>query len=376
MTDRLVTSASQLRAGLRSLKGVIERHNTIPILSCVCIKGPKLYATDLYIEVCAKIAASESSLEACVDYFQLWSLVHTFPGDVDLTLETDEGTLHLSFPGGRYRLNCLPVEDWQHMKLGKSVFKAETSNFSLASILRKTRPFISTEETRYYLNGACIHTDGGGTNIVATDGHKLIATEAPYLDGCPTIIIPAKAVRLILDIGEPQRFKVTDDGLRFWFDFGGVTLVGRAIDGSFPDWRRVVPRKPPRAITLDKGEFRRAARRLAMTADKKKAYVSIFQDDDDRILVGSSHEGASYGAEIMASAVISDGEPLQTLSMNISYLLSVFDASGPEDACEIKFQDAVSPLLTETDDTKIVLMPIRTTAVDMKLAEKVKAVAA
>jgi DNA polymerase-3 subunit beta len=358
---------------LNHVQSVVERRNTIPILSNVMIEAAKgrlkLTATDLDIEIVETLAADVlRNGAATAPAHMLYDIVRKLPegAQVQAELLTSEGgRLAVSAGSIRFELACLPKEDFPQMSAGALPFRFRLQTGDLKKLITKTRFAISTEETRFYLNGIYLHAHKEGKRemrAVATDGHRLARYQMELPEGAadmPGIIVPRKTVvelqRLLDDVEGAIEISLSDTKIQFATD--GIELTSKLIDGTFPDYQRVIPTSNDKVLLLDSREFALAVDRVStISADKTRAVkLGIARDKLTLSVInpdsGTATEdvGASYTAN-----------PLE-IGFNARYLL---DITGQIEGKEVRFllSDAGSPTLIEDAEdpgTLYVLMPMR-----------------
>ncbi len=359
---------------LSHVQSVVERRNTIPILSNVMIEAGKgrlkLTATDLDIEIVESIPADVlRNGAATAPAHMLYDIVRKLPEGAQVQAEllaSEGGRLAVSAGSVRFELACLPKEDFPQMAAGALPHKFRLSGEDLKNLIDKTRFAISTEETRFYLNGIYVHAakDGKAQTLraVATDGHRLARYELELPDGAsdiPGVIVPRKTVaelrRLLDDAEGAIDISLSDTKVQFTSD--GVELTSKLIDGTFPDYQRVIPSGNDKALSLDSREFAQAVDRVStISADKTRAVKLNIAKDKLTLSVVNPDSGTAteeLGATYNASPV--------EIGFNARYLL---DITGQIEGKEVRFllSDAGSPTLIEdTEDTRTlyVLMPMR-----------------
>jgi DNA polymerase-3 subunit beta len=263
-------------------------------------------------------------------------------------------------------LACLPQEDFPQMSAGALPHRFRLQASELIGLIEKTRFAISTEETRFYLNGIYLHAAKDGKapclRAVATDGHRLARYELDLPEGAkdiPGVIVPRKTVaelRRLLEDGE-SAVEIGLSDTKVQFTFGGVELTSKLIDGSFPDYQRVIPTANDKALTLDAKDFSQAVDRVStISADKTRAVKLNLDNDRVTLSVVNPESGTAteqLGANYTADAI--------EIGFNARYLL---DITGQIVGKDVRFllADAGSPTLIEdTEDkrTLYVLMPMR-----------------
>lgn len=371
MTGRLETSAGSLLAALRLVKPVIHSRNTIPILSCVAIVGRKVTATDLDTAIEVDFPGKSRNFRAAVAFRQLFSLLAGLPADAEISLThtKDAGTVTLRFDGGAYRLFSLPHDDFPSIAVDDGAKRNEwdVAGANMADAFRKVFPAISTEETRYYLNGVSIMrlpatiAPGGEETacVVATDGHRLIIKALPGfegLDGSP--IIQRDAVAAICAIGNPDKFELFENCQRMTWP--GVRLTSKLIDGKYPDVTRVIPKNATDAITFNRKGGLAAIRRLSAIGSDRSQGISIRQDAEGLVFARKSDGEAAI--ERVSSA---GGIPFQ-VGFNGHYLTDLLNLDRSAEEVSLLVNDPASPAMARFDGLIAVLMPLRE---DMKLSD-------
>jgi DNA polymerase-3 subunit beta len=359
---------------LSHVQSVVERRNTIPILSNVLIdagKGRlKLTATDLDIEIVEAIPADVlRNGSATAPAHMLYDIVRKLPDGAQVQVElmtAEGGRLAVSAGSVRFELACLPKEDFPQMTAGALPHKFRMEVATLRRMIDKTRFAISTEETRFYLNGIYLHAVKSDKTAVlraaATDGHRLAQFELKQPEGAadiPGVIVPRKTItelrRLLDDAEGAIDVSLSDTKIQFISD--GVELTSKLIDGTFPDYQRVIPAANDKALVLDSKEFAQAVDRVStISADKTRAVKLSLSKDKLTLTVVNPDSGTAteeLGATYNSGAL--------EIGFNARYLL---DITGQIEGKEVRFllSDAGSPTLIEdTDDngTLYVLMPMR-----------------
>lgn len=367
-----IERATLLKA-VAQAQSVVERRNTIPILANVLIEaegsGVSFRATDLDIEVVDKAVAHVDRAGATtVSAVMLHEIVRKLPDGalVTLTDEAAQGRLLINAGRSAFNLATLPREDFPVMASSEYV-----SNFSApAPVLRrlfdKAKFAISTEETRYYLNGVYLHTAQGDSGAVlrcvATDGHRLARIDAPLPDGAagmPGVIVPRKTVgelRKLLDDDEAT-IAVSVSETKIRFATPAVTLTSKVIDGTFPDYTRVIPTGNTRRLEVDAGEFAKAVDRVATVSSERSRAVKLSLDEDRLVLSVNAPDSGAAEEEL----VVAYGDERLEIGFNAKYLLEIASQVDRENAVFL-FNSAGDPtLMREGNDMSAVyvVMPMR-----------------
>jgi len=370
---RVVLERSNLLKSLGHVHRVVERRNTIPILSNVLLTTDgaslEMKATDLDLEITeAAPAVVEQAGATTVPAHLLYDIVRKLPEGAEVMLKMEESGQSLSVISGRstFRLQCLPQADFPALTAGQfsHIFRLESS--ALRDLIEKTQFAISTEETRYYLNGIYLHTlesdSGLKLRAVATDGHRLARAEieAPAgSEGMPGVIIPRKTVgelqKLVDDPDVAVTVELSDTKIRF--TIGSVILTSKLIDGTFPDYQRVIPTNNDKELIIDRQSFAAAVDRVSTVSSERGRAVKLSLADGQVTFTVNNPDSGSATEEIPAGY---DAEPLE-IGFNARYLLDVAaQLSGSE--ARFLLADAGSPtLIQDTSDerTLYVLMPMR-----------------
>jgi DNA polymerase-3 subunit beta len=370
---RVILERSNLLKSLNHVHRVVERRNTIPILSNVLLSATKaaleMKATDLDLEVTEATPASvERGGATTVPAHLLYDIVRKLPEGAEVMLRTDDDGNSMSVISGRssFRLQCLPQSDFPELSAGSFSHIFRIPAAELKGLIDKTQFAISTEETRYYLNGIFLHAVESGGKLklrsVATDGHRLARAEveAPAgSEGMPGIIIPRKTVselqKLIDDPDVAITTELSDTKIRF--TIGAVVLTSKLIDGTFPDYQRVIPTGNDKALTIDRESFARAVDRVSTVSSERGRAVKLSIANGQVTLAVNNPDSGSATEEVAADY---SADPLD-IGFNAKYLLDVAAQLTGEQA-RFMLADAGSPTLiqdTADDHALYVLMPMR-----------------
>jgi DNA polymerase III subunit beta len=370
---KLTIERAALLKALGHVQSVVERRNTIPILSNVLLSaesgGVAFSATDLDMEIVDQTGADVSGGgQITAPAHTLYEIVRKLPegADVELRYTGDDPRLFVAAGRSRFNLPVLPAGDFPVMSsegLGSS-FTLDAAD--LSRLIDKTRFAISTEETRYYLNGLYLHTvqEGGEARLraVATDGHRLALAEMPAPQGAagaPGVIVPRKTVqearRLLDDATAPVSLQISQQKVRL--EFGDAALTSKVIDGSFPDYVRVIPKVNDKIALIDNALFAQAVDRVATISAEKSRSVKLAFEPGRVVLTVRNMEAGQAVEEV---EIEYDGEPFE-IGFNARYLLDVAGQIQGENA-EFRFADPSSPtLVLDPVDAgaQYVLMPLR-----------------
>jgi DNA polymerase-3 subunit beta len=369
---KLVIERAVLLKALAPIQSVVERRGTIPILANVRIEADKgevrLTATDMDIAIVEKVAAEVSEKGATtVPAHMFYEIVRKLPDGSNIQLvESDKGKMVISAGQSRFSLASLPVDDFPVMAEGDLAHSFVITPSECKALLEKTRFAISTEETRYYLNGVYLHAaDNQGAKVlraVATDGHRLARMEVGLPDGAeaiPGVIIPRKTInelyKLVEGGGEKVEISMSESKIRF--AVGNAVLVSKLIDGTFPDYERVIPTGNDKVMEVNGKEFANAVDRVSVITSEKSRGIKVALAGSKITLSASSAEQGTATEEISVSY---GADPVE-IGFNSRYLLDMM-AQVEGDTAQFVFADANSPTIVR-DPADVgalyVIMPMR-----------------
>src|ERR1700688_3064003 len=364
---------SELLKSLGHVHRVVERRNTIPILANVLIRaegaGLSLKATDLDLEVIETIAAEASpGGSTTVPAHMFHDIVRKLPEGAQIVLEASGDRAVLSIRAGRSRftLQTLPESDFPDLAAGEMSHSFKLAAADLKRLIDKTQSAISTEETRYYLNGIYLHLAGAAKaqtlRAVATDGHRLAQMEcelAKGATGMPGIIVPRKTVSEVLRLMEDNEAEVAIElsSGKIRFTVGDAVLTSKLIDGTFPDYARVIPLANDKELVVDKKEFEAAVDRVSTVSSERGRAVKLSITGGKLLLSVTNPDSGSANEEL---EIEYESDPID-IGFNSRYLLDIATQIESE-AAVLKLADPGSPTLIQDKDPHgalYVLMPMR-----------------
>ena len=365
---------ADLLRSLNHVHSVVERRNTIPILANVLLRADKdsisLTTTDMDLEIVDSVSAKTTTPGATtVPAHTLYDIARKLPDATSVEISGGDGDSTLTVRAGKstFRLGCLPTEDFPKMgSSDKFAYSFSLPAADLRMLIDRTRFAISSEETRYYLNGIYLHaaeSDGVAVlRAVATDGHRLARFEMPLPEGAkdiPGVIIPRKAIneiRKLIDVaGDTIEIGLSDNKLRFSFDH--VTLTTKLIDGTFPDYERVIPKNNDKVLEVNPGSFASAVDRVSTISSEKSRAVKLTLGGKTMTLSANSPDSGSASEEI---EIRFNSGPME-IGFNSAYLMDVTRQIEGE-GCRISLSDPASPTIIQdiSDPSSLyVLMPMR-----------------
>lgn len=369
---KLSIERAALLRSLNHVQSVVERRNTIPILSNVLMKAGDgalaLSTTDMDLEINESVAANVGTAgSTTVPAHTFHDIVRKFPDDSTVELEVNAEGTQMSVKAGRsnFKLSCLSPSDFPEIGTGEFSIEFAMPAGDLRALIDRTKFAMSTEETRYYLNGIYLHeAETEGVKVlraVATDGHRLARFEMPLPEGAvgmPGIIIPRKCVgelrKLIEEAADTITIKVSENKIRFEFDH--VVMSSKLIDGTFPDYERVIPKGNDKIVEIDPAIFTKAIDRVATISDGKSRAIKIQLNGKSMVLSASSAEAGSAVEELEIN-----GESEMEIGFNAKYLLDITSQIEGE-GCRIILADSASPTIIQdnSDSSALyVIMPLR-----------------
>ena len=371
---RLTIERSNLIRPLARMTRVVERRNTIPILANVLLRadedGLHLKATDLDLDVSETAPANvDASGSVTVPAHLLHDIVRKLADGAEVMLRTGEdGGVTVAAGRSNFRLQTLPSDDFPDLTAGEFTHAFKVPAADLGMLVDRTAFAISTEETRYYLNGIYMHVVEGKLRAVATDGHRLARAEIEAPDGTegmPGVIVPRKTVGELQKLlggmsgseDEPATVSVELSDAKVRFSLGGVLLTSKLIDGTFPDYQRVIPTANDKALTLDRHGFAGAVDRVATVSTERGRAVKLTLEDGLLKLTVNNPDSGSAEEEL----AVGYGDDALEIGFNARYLLDIAGQIEGEEAV-FMLNDAGSPtLIRDKGDERAlyVLMPMR-----------------
>ena len=366
---------SALLTALQHVHSVVERRNTIPILSNVLIEakedGVYLTATDMDIAVIEKINLEKSEVmqlgTITTSAQMLYDIVRKLPENIKVELLSEKNDrLGIKASSSSFALNCLPSEDFPSISQEEFKFTFSLETDDLIRLIDKTSFAMSLEETRYYLNGIYLHavkdSDGEKLRTVSTDGHRLSRVDMNIPEGAneiPGVIVPRKTImeirKLLEDHSDIINLSLSDNKIKL--SFSNVILTSKLLDGTFPDYSRVIPEQNNKTVTISNQLLSEAVDRVSTVSTDKTRAIKVNISKGNLVISATNPDKGSASESL---DVIYDGEEVE-IGFNSKYVLDVArQIKGNE--IIIKLSDSVSPTLVYDKDDKgvlFVLMPMR-----------------
>ena len=369
---KITIDRSDLLRALSHVQSAVERRNTVPILSNVKLEtgdaSLTLSTTDMDLEITETVAANiAEGGSTTAPAATLYDIIRKLPdGAVELTLEPGGAMLSVKAGRSNFKLSCLPVSDFPEIGAGEFPHEFSVSAAQLRELIDRTRFAISTDETRYYLTGIFLHeAESNGIQVlraVATDGHRLARFEMPLPQGAgemPGVILPRKMVNEIRKLAEEAAADITvsvsANKIRFAFDH--IVLTSKLIDGTYPDYQKVIPQNNDKIVEVDPKTFSSAIDRVSTISSEKTRAIKLTVDNKTMTLASQSPDSGSATEDIEVS---NDNLALE-IGFNSRYLLDI-TSQLEGDQCRIVFADANAPTIIQdaADASALyVLMPLR-----------------
>lgn len=358
---------------LSHVQSIVEKRNTIPVLSNVKIEamedGISFKATDMDTEITEIVDAKVTETGATTaPAHMLYDIVRKLSdgSDVEITFPDEKGQLTIASGRSKFALSTIGVEDFPVISGDKLPVNFSMAKEELKDVIDRTKFAVSTEETRYYLNGIYIHAKNEGEakvlRVVATDGHRLACVESPLPQGAENmsgVIIPRKTigeVRKLLDDTSAENIAISLSENKIRFIMEDVTLTSKLIDGTYPDYERVIPTDNDKVLELGVKDLSQAVDRVSVVAERTRA-IKVITAPNHITITTSSPDLGSAQEEVEAKY---DSDSLE-IGYNFRYLLDILnEVKG--DSVKISFADGSSPsVIHDTSDTSAiyVLMPMR-----------------
>lgn len=369
----IVIPRADLKRLVDSAAKVVERRVTIPILAMLRISAADgrvtVTGTDLDIEASAAADCEvRTAGTTTVDAQMLGAIVTKLPADAAVTLRLDGDRCHIAAGRAKFQAHSLPAEDYPEAAPVQPTATWRMPAARFGALVAPTLFAISTEETRYYLNGVFLHAHEGCLRAVATDGHRLSLAEIPLPDGAaglPDVIVPRKMAELLVRrAGEAADWSLAVSEAAIEVAADGWRLRSKLIDGTFPEYARVIP-DPARAslvCTVDRPLLAAVVDRLgAVMAERSRATQLDF--DGGTLRLSTRNPDAGTAEETIDVQI--EGEVATAVGFNGRYLGEICGAlTSPE--IRIRLADAGSPALisavgaaVDAPGQTLVLMPMR-----------------
>lgn len=353
---------------LQLVAGVVERRQTLPVLSNVLLvvdgSTLSLTGTDLEVELVGRINLEEAAEagEITVPARKLMDICKSLPDDATLTFKLEENKALIKAGRSRFTLATLPATDFPNVEDGPGAMSFSIGQGKLRRLIERTSFAMAQQDVRYYLNGMLLEINRGQLRAVATDGHRMamctVDAGIDYQDRYQ-LIVPRKGIlelaRLLGEADDLVNIVLGTHHIRA--TTGDFTFTSKLVDGKFPDYERVLPRGGDKIVLADRQTLRNAFSRTAILSNEKYRGIRLMLSDAQLKIQANNPEQEEAEEDIMVDY---SGSPLE-IGFNVSYLLDVMSVLSNEQI-KIVLADANSSALvqeSETDDSVYVVMPMR-----------------
>ena len=367
---RFVVSREALLKPLQLVSGVVERRQTLPILSNVLLdlQGDELSltGTDLEVELIGRTRVESGSKPGSVTVpaRKLVDICKSLPDQAQLECSVGEGRLTLKAGRSRFTLATLPADDFPRIEDEPGTFSVQVDQTKLKSLLDSTSFAMAQQDVRYYLNGMLFEVTDKYLRVVATDGHRLAMhtyrCENHVGGATQQLILPRKGImelgRLLSEGSGELELVFGNSHIRA--RMAEFTFTSKLVDGKFPDYNRVLPKNGDKAVVGDRQLLRHAFSRTAILSNEKYRGVRIILSTDELKIMANNPEQEEAEETV---AVDYQGEPLE-IGFNVSYLIDVLGALTSEKVRIALSDSNSSALLDAADDSSdavYVVMPMR-----------------
>ncbi len=353
---------------LQQVAGVVERRQTLPVLSNVlmAVEGDvlSLTGTDLELELVAKIQLDQAfeNAEITVPAKKLLDICKSLPAESVIQFSTDDQRLVLKCGRGRFTLATLPANEFPNLEETEGGTNFHINQNYLKSVIDRTAFAMAQQDVRFYLNGMLFEVSTNCFRVVATDGHRLALCTAEIqceMDQTVQVIAPRKGVmelsKLFADMDSEVSVTLSENHLRV--ESADLKFSSKLIDGKFPDYQRVLPKNSDKTVLADKDTIKQCFSRVAILSNEKYRGVRL------RIEAGNLTTVANNPEQEEAEDTITvdyDGDKLE-IGFNVNYLLDVLNVI-PSETVKIELADSnSSALITDAvdDSANYVVMPMR-----------------
>jgi DNA polymerase-3 subunit beta len=353
---------------LQLVAGVVERRQTLPVLSNVLleVKGDQLSltGTDLEVEMVgnAQLLEAGTDGEITVPAKKLMDICKSLPDQSTIVISQDEHRVQLQAGRSKFVLSSLPANEFPNVDDIEATITVNVPQAQLRRVIDRTAFAMAQQDVRYYLNGLLLEVKADQLRAVATDGHRLATCGVPVsleMDGKTQVIVPRKAVlelaKLMTDPEATVELMLSNNHIRA--KVGEYTFTSKLVDGKFPDYERVIPRNGNKVLIADRQALRQVFQRTAILSNEKYRGVRLLLDENTLQVVANNPEQEqaeeSIGVDYQYDAL--------EIGFNVSYLQDVLSVLDGDDM-KMTLADANSSAVMEEvegGDSLYVVMPMR-----------------
>ncbi|MBT3145605.1 DNA polymerase III subunit beta [Neptunomonas phycophila] len=365
---RFVISREALIKPLQLVAGVVERRQTLPVLSNILLvaEGDQLSmtGTDLEVELVGRVMLEEpaDAGSVTVPARKLMDICKSLPDDSRIELELSGQKMVIKSGRSRFSLSTLPAAEFPNVEDSPQTFGLTLSQGQLRYLIEQTGFSMAQQDVRYYLNGMLLEVTENSLRTVATDGHRLatsVASVETDQTGDHQIIVPRKGIlelaRLLQHGDEPLQLVIGANHIRA--HVGDFTFTSKLVDGKFPDYQRVIPRNGDKDVLGDRQELRKVFSRIAILSNEKYRGVRLSLTSGFLQVMANNPEQEEAEETI---AIDYQGEALE-IGFNVNYLLDVLSILNT-DVVRFTLSDSNSSALIQgfdEDSSVYVIMPMR-----------------
>ena len=361
----IIINTEEFVTHLSKVVGVVDRKQTMPILGHVLVSGSSgeitITATDLEVQISSKFKANISEdFLITLPGRKLFDILRSL-GNTELELSSDNDTILLKTAKSKFSLQQLPSNEFPLFENTEGEQTFSIKQQTLSEIFNKTQFAMAQQDVRFYLNGLLLEINSESLNVVGTDGHRLAKTTTTLDKKSITeqsCIVPRKAIQeLTRSLSDEKECRVSFVDNQASFSFSQVSLTTKLIDGTFPDYNRVIPAETTTNIMLDTKILKPALQRVSILANEKFRGVRI-DIDNNKIIISSENPEQEQAIEDID---IDDTNTKLSIGFNVSYLIDAVNACSGELVSLGVNDENTSALITDPSDpnTKYVVMPMR-----------------
>lgn len=364
---KFAINREQLLKPLQQVAGVVERRQTLPVLSNVLLEvggqGLSMTGTDLELELVARLGleAEAGEGETTVPARKLMDIIKSLPAQAEVRFELDGERLVVRSGKSRFTLSTLPASEFPNLEEDGGGHSFHIAPDALRGLVDRTGFSMAQQDVRYYLNGMLFELTSGRVRAVATDGHRLAMCDADVeeVKEEAQVIVPRKGVmelaRLVSDVEDPVEMTVGRNHVRV--QANGITFTSKLVDGKFPDYERVVPKGGEKKVLADRETLRQALARVSILSNEKYRGVRMQLASGSLSIQANNPEQEEAEEEV---SVDYQGAELE-IGFNVSYLLDVLNAMNSSQV-ELELGDSNSSAVMvdpEARQALYVVMPMR-----------------
>ena len=361
----IIINSEEFVDHLNKVIGVVDRKQTMPILGHVLMSGQSgeitITSTDLEVQIASSFKANISEdFAITLPGRKLFDILRSL-SNTDVELSSDNETAVLKTPKSKFSLQQLPANEFPLFDTDESDQAFSISQEDLSSVFNKTQFAMAQQDVRFYLNGLLIEINPENLNIVGTDGHRLAKTTITIDKknvNDQSCIVPRKAIQeLTRSLSDKKDCRISLVDNQASFKYSSVTLTTKLIDGTFPDYNRVIPSSTTTNIMLDTKLLKPALQRVSILANEKFKGVRI-DIENDKLIISSENPEQEQAIEDLD---VDDTKAKLSIGFNVSYLIDAVNACSGELVCLGVNDENTSALITDPSDpnTKYVVMPMR-----------------